>query len=132
MLYQYPLSIPIYSYSLVSIIWMKLFVYFQQLFLKSGSTRFNHECYEIVFTLQVLACVPDLISMVETDTGEPIPTEEVRYGLRVSVLGIPVSPMLRTPQALAVVGPQAFGYPEDEVQFTPIGDYISHNPVPPV
>lgn len=70
--------------------------------------------------------------MVDSETGEPIPTEEVRYGLRVSILGIPAPPLLKTPTALKVVGPQAFGYPEDEVQFVPIGNYVEHKPIPPV
>ncbi len=68
--------------------------------------------------------------MVDTDTGEPIPTEEVRYGLRVSILGIPAPPLLKTPTALKVVGPAAFGY--ENVEFVPIGDYVQHKPVPPV
>ncbi len=60
----------------------------------------------------VLACVPDLICILDSETGEPITTEQLRYGLRVTVLAIPCSDKLRTPQALAVVGPSAFGYPE--------------------
>lgn len=67
--------------------------------------------------------------MVDMDTGEPIPTEEVRYGLRVAVLTMSAPPILCTPQALAVVGPQAFGYPPEEVIFKPSGDYINHEPV---
>lgn len=65
-----------------------------------------------------VACVPDLICMLETETGEPMTTEQLRYGLRVTVLGIPCSDMLRTPQALDVVGPAAFGYPD--VTFIPM------------
>ncbi len=42
----------------------------------------------------------------------------LRYGYRVSVIGIPCSPMLRTPEALAVVGPKSFGY--DDVEFVPM------------
>jgi DUF917 family protein len=60
----------------------------------------------------VIACVPDLICVLETESGEPITTEQLRYGLRVTVLGIPCSDKLRTPQALKVVGPAAFGYPK--------------------
>jgi uncharacterized protein len=67
---------------------------------------------------EVLACVPDLICVLDSETGEPITTEQLRYGLRVTVLAIPCSDMLRTPQALAVVGPAAFGYPE--VTFIPL------------
>ncbi len=61
---------------------------------------------------RVLAVVPDLICIVDEDTGEPIGTEAIRYGLRVAVLGIPAPAELKTPEALAVVGPAAFGYPK--------------------
>mmetsp|Transcript_81746 Transcript_81746/g.198121 ORF Transcript_81746/g.198121 Transcript_81746/m.198121 type:complete len:201 (+) Transcript_81746:1-603(+) len=57
-----------------------------------------------------VAVVPDLICVVESETGRSIGTEELRYGLRVSVIGIPCNPLLTTEQALRVVGPQAFGY----------------------
>ena len=67
---------------------------------------------------EVVACVPDLICIIESETGEPITTEQLRYGLRVTVLGIPCSDKLRTPAALEVVGPAAFGYPE--VPFVPM------------
>ena len=59
---------------------------------------------------EVVAVVPDLICLVDLETAEPVTTEVVRYGLRVAVLGIPAPASLRTPQALAVVGPAAFGY----------------------
>jgi DUF917 family protein len=59
---------------------------------------------------EVVATVPDLICIVNQDDGEPITTEILRYGYRVSVIGIPCSDMLRTPEALEVVGPPAFGY----------------------
>ncbi len=56
--------------------------------------------------------VPDLIMNLELDTGEPITTEMLRYGQRVAVIGMPVHDLMRTPKALEVVGPKAFGYPE--------------------
>ena len=59
---------------------------------------------------EVIATVPDLICIVNREDGEPITTEMLRYGYRVAVLGIPCSPLLRTPEALEVVGPPAFGY----------------------
>jgi DUF917 family protein len=74
----------------------------------------------------VIASVPDLISLVDSDTGRPISTEETRYGLRVSVLGLPCTPLLRTAQALAVVGPRAFGY---DVDYHPLGDSAMPHPV---
>ena len=61
---------------------------------------------------EVIACVPDLICMLETESGEPITTEQLRYGLRVTILGIPCTDMFRNAKALKVVGPAAFGYPD--------------------
>ena len=60
----------------------------------------------------VEACVPDLIVVLEAETGLPITTEVLRYGQRVAVLALPCHDLLRSPEALAVVGPAAFGYPE--------------------
>lgn len=61
---------------------------------------------------EVLAVVPDLICIIDQDSGEPITTELLRYGLRVTVLGVPATAMLKTPVALLAVGPAAFGYPD--------------------
>lgn len=58
---------------------------------------------------ELLAVVPDLICILDLDTAEPITTERLRYGQRVNVLGIRVPPIMRTPEALAVFGPAAFG-----------------------
>jgi DUF917 family protein len=67
---------------------------------------------------KVIISVPDLICIVNREDGEPITTEQLRYGYRVAVIGIPCSPMLRTPEALDVVGPRAFGY---DLTFSPLG-----------
>ena len=40
--------------------------------------------------------------------GYPITTEDIRYGLRVSVLVLPADFRLLTEKALSVVGPQGF------------------------
>ncbi len=53
--------------------------------------------------------VPDLIVILDIDTGEAITTEMLRYGQRISVLALPCHPLLRTPEALKVVGPPGFG-----------------------
>lgn len=65
-----------------------------------------------------LRCVvPDLICVLEADTGEPITTEGLRYGQRVTVVGISTPAMMRTSEALDVFGPSAFGL---DVPFTPV------------
>lgn len=62
---------------------------------------------------QVRAIVPDLICVLETDTAEPITTEQIRYGQRVKVMGISTPEIMRTPEALAVFGPAGFGLDEE-------------------
>ena len=62
---------------------------------------------------EVVATVPDLITVLDLETAEPITTETVRYGFRVAVLGLPAHLRLKTPRALEVVGPRAFGYDLD-------------------
>lgn len=46
-------------------------------------------------------------------TGVPITTDQVRYGLRVGVIVLPAHALLKTPQALKVVGPRAFNFDID-------------------
>lgn len=66
---------------------------------------------------EVVMTVPDIITLVDGERGQPITTELVRYGLRVEVLGIPAAPQLKTPLALTHVGPRAFGY---DLDFVPL------------
>lgn len=66
---------------------------------------------------EIVVSVPDLITLLEEDTGEPITTEQLRYGYRVKVLGMPCHRHWRTAAALKVVGPRYFGY---DVEYVPI------------
>ena len=59
---------------------------------------------------EIVCTVPDLICAVATDIGEPVTTELMRYGLRITILGFPAPELWTTPEGLAVAGPQAFGY----------------------
>ncbi|MEX0344335.1 MAG: DUF917 domain-containing protein [Rhizobiaceae bacterium] len=63
------------------------------------------------------AIVPDLICILDSETAEPITTETLRYGQRVTVMGVAVPPIMRSPEALAIFGPVGFGLDEP---FTPI------------
>jgi DUF917 family protein len=67
----------------------------------------------------VVPTVRDLIAVVETDSGAPVSTEILRPGLRVTVLGLPCSPLMRTECALRSVGPAAFGYDLPYVALNP-------------
>lgn len=66
---------------------------------------------------EVLVTVPDLITLLDAETGEPITTEDLRYGFRVVALGIPCDRRWRTPEGLKLVGPAYFGY---DVPFVPV------------
>ncbi len=56
---------------------------------------------------------PDLICLLDTDSGDAIGTETVRYGQRVTVIALPAPALLRSPRGLENVGPRAFGYDFD-------------------
>lgn len=66
---------------------------------------------------QVLASVPDLISVVDIHSGQAIATELVRYGQRVAVLAWPCAPLWRTARGLEIAGPRAFGY---DITYVPV------------
>lgn len=65
----------------------------------------------LAFTLDGVprALTPDLICIVDGETAEPIPTPDIRYGQRVTALGLSCHAVFRTEHALKIVGPKAFG-----------------------
>jgi DUF917 family protein len=62
---------------------------------------------------EVRACVPDLITVVDAQSGAAVATELLRYGQRIVVLAFACDPLWRTPRGLEVAGPRAFGYSFD-------------------
>lgn len=66
---------------------------------------------------QVVASVPDLITLLDPDTGHAITNERLRYGQRVVAIGIPTPEMMRSEAALTVWGPKHFGY---DIPFVPL------------
>lgn len=62
---------------------------------------------------------PDLVIVLDADTGEPITTEALRYGQRVSVVAAPCDERWHSPAGLALVGPRYFGYDTDAVRAVP-------------
>ena len=62
---------------------------------------------------RVLASVPDLISVLDSETADAIVTERVRYGQRVTVIAFACDPIWRTEKGIAAAGPRAFGYDFD-------------------
>jgi DUF917 family protein len=62
---------------------------------------------------RVLASVPDLITVLDTETADAIGTERIAYGQRVTVIAFGCDPVWRTEEGIAVAGPRAFGYEFD-------------------
>lgn len=79
--------------------------------------RFQNENLVAIKNGRVIASVPDLITVLEMETGLPITTEGLRYGYRAVVVGIPCHPKWRTPKGLETVGPKYFGY---DIEYIPI------------
>ncbi|MCP8967981.1 DUF917 domain-containing protein [Ectobacillus ponti] len=83
--------------------------------------RFQNE-HLIAQTENRLVCVtPDLIAVLDAETGLPITTEGLRYGARCVVVGIPCHPKWRTEKGIETCGPKYFGY---EVEYTPLEELV--------
>ncbi|KAL2206820.1 hypothetical protein CC79DRAFT_1386028 [Sarocladium strictum] len=73
-------------------------------------------------TVKVLATVPDLIALLDSQTGRAVGVPEYKYGCHVTVLAIPCSPRwTETPRGLEIGGPQGYGY---DLPYKPIGKYV--------
>ncbi|MGH3089543.1 MAG: DUF917 domain-containing protein [Rubrobacteraceae bacterium] len=95
------------------------------------TVRFQNENLVAIRDGEVIASVPDLITLLDTETATAVTTERLRYGQRVTALGIPTPEIMRTEEALEVWGPIAFGY---DVSFVPLeqrfADYYREHGVP--
>ena len=68
---------------------------------------------------RLLASVPDLICILDSETAEPINAERLRYGQRVSVFAVGCPDHYRSEQALQVVSPRSFGF---DFEYIPLED----------
>jgi DUF917 family protein len=80
---------------------------------------FQNENLAALLDGAVIASVPDLLVALDAETGLPVTTEALRYGLRVTVVGFPCAEQWRTPEGLDIVGPRYFGY---DIDYQPIED----------
>ncbi|KAM0261429.1 hypothetical protein ACHAQJ_002282 [Trichoderma viride] len=58
---------------------------------------------------EVVCTVPDLISILGQD-GEAIGSQDLRYGLHVSVIALPAHPLWKSEKGIKVGGPEGFGF----------------------
>lgn len=65
----------------------------------------------------IVATTPDILMLLEQETGTPIDSQQVQFGLKVHVIALPAPHLWTTPAGLELVGPRHFGY---EVDYHPI------------
>lgn len=90
-----------------------------------GTTRLHTEAgdYELDYQNEFLrvrhhnrsvALTPDIIALIEQDSGMPITTASLQYGLRVNLMVLEAPAIWRTPKGMGLVGPRVFGYEEEQ------------------
>lgn len=77
--------------------------------------HFQNENLGLTQNGEFLVTAPDLITLLDVDTAEPITTEHLRYGMRVAIIGLPCHPDWREEKALELVHPRVFGYDVDYI-----------------
>ena len=82
---------------------------------RTASMRFQNEFLSLEEAGQFLATTPDLLTLLDTNTGLPVTTDLVKYGLSLHVLGLPAPDVWKTPAGLDLVGPRYFGIDTDYV-----------------
>ncbi len=82
---------------------------------QSAYVEFQNENLTAAVNGELLATTPDLICLVDTETFIPVPTDALKYGKRVMVVGLQCFPLWRTREGLELVGPRYFGVDTDYI-----------------
>lgn len=91
---------------------------------QEGYVEFQNENLIAVINGKVKATVPDLITLIDSETYQPITTDNLKYGKRVIVCGLPCDPMWRTKEGLELVSPSYFGL---DMEYRPIEEYMKED-----
>lgn len=86
-----------------------------------ASVSFQNEWLRLEIDGVVKCLPPDLILILDTETGEPIRTDIVKYGYRGSIIVVPADEKMRTELGIKTFGPKYFGYAED---YVPVEDLL--------
>lgn len=84
--------------------------------------RFQNEHLLAKTETKLLCVTPDLIAVLDAETGMPITTEGLRYGARCIVIGMPCDQKWRTKKGIATCGPSYFGY---DVEYQPLEELVN-------
>lgn len=82
---------------------------------QQAEIEFQNEWLRVKVDGIVKCLPPDLITILDNETGEPIRTDIMKYGYRGSILLIPAHERMRTKEGLKLFGPSHFGYEEEFV-----------------
>jgi hypothetical protein len=93
---------------------------------KGDSFELNFQNENLIGLLNDEPCamVPDLITILDRETGSPITTEHLKYGQRVVIIGMPCDPIWRTEKGIELVGPRYFKY---EFDYVPIEELVARS-----
>jgi DUF917 family protein len=83
--------------------------------------EFQNEFLVVLEDGAPLVLPPDLITVLDTTTGDAISTERMRFGQRVRIVALPCAPVWRSEKGMSLAGPEAFGY---EFTYTPVEELI--------
>ena len=89
---------------------------------KQMEVRFQNENLVAIVDGRFVAMVPDLITVIDGESGHAITTEHLHYGYRVIVLGIACDSKWRTQAGIALGGPRHFGY---DIEYEPIEHLVA-------
>lgn len=82
---------------------------------QTAAVEFQNENLVATVNGTIRATTPDLICLVDTETFIPVPTDAIKYGKRVLVVGLKCYETWRLPQGIELVGPRYFGYDTDYI-----------------
>jgi DUF917 family protein len=85
---------------------------------QTGQVQYQNEYLLARVDGDVCATTPDIIMLLEEESGEPLTTDMLAFGLRVAVVALPAPSIWTSPKGLALVGPHAFGF---DVDYIPCG-----------
>jgi DUF917 family protein len=82
---------------------------------ENAFVEFQNENLVVSVEGEIRATTPDLICLVDTETFIPLPTDALKYGKRVLVVGLKCYEAWRSPKGIEIVGPRYFGYDTDYI-----------------
>lgn len=82
---------------------------------KTAKIDFQNEWLNLIIDDKVKCMTPDIITILDPETGEPIRTDIVKYGYRGSIVLMPANERMTTPKGIDTFGPRYFGYDMDYV-----------------